>query len=210
MTRISSRRNPRCLRCSPAARMLFPAISSAVFVLPSADCSLLFLALSFLFSARSRASSSPSALLCGFPADRAACPRSQGRSGRQRPEGSLERRGNLPRRKKPSASSQRTGDGAAAALRIALTDEPQPTTPQCGLSKHTLPAPLLNHCSRACRNCSRSSATPDHRYPRPRAGRTSPRRMSGCRRPHRPHGVSQTTAPTRHSWHLPVALGLDR
>jgi hypothetical protein len=170
MTRISSRRNPRCLRCSPAARMLFPAISSAVFVLPSADCSLLFLALSFLFSARSRASSSPSALLCGFPADRAACPRSQGRSGRQRPEGSLERRGNLPRRKKPSASSQRTGDGAAAALRIALTDEPQPTTPQCG-PQNTRSRPL-------CSTTAREHAETARAHPRLRITATHVRALA--------------------------------
>jgi len=44
----------------------FPAISSAVFVLPSSDCSLSFLDLSFLFSARSRVSSSASALLPGW------------------------------------------------------------------------------------------------------------------------------------------------
>src|SRR2546423_10963329 len=40
----------------------FPAISSAVFVLPSSPASLSFLAFSFLFSARSRASSADSPL----------------------------------------------------------------------------------------------------------------------------------------------------
>src|SRR6266852_9988489 len=47
----------------------FPAISSAVRVFPSSPASLSFLALSFLFSARSRASSAGSAPFAGLPAD---------------------------------------------------------------------------------------------------------------------------------------------
>src|SRR5579875_252875 len=52
---------------SSSSANAFPAISSAVLVLPRSEESLSFLAFSFLFSARSRAISSPPALFTGFP-----------------------------------------------------------------------------------------------------------------------------------------------
>jgi Transposase len=53
---------------SSSSANAFPAMSSAVLVLPSSDESFSFRAFSFLFSARSRASSSSPALFAGFPA----------------------------------------------------------------------------------------------------------------------------------------------
>ena len=52
---------------SSSSANAFPAISSAVLVLPSSDESFSFRACSFLFSARSRVSSSSPALFNGFP-----------------------------------------------------------------------------------------------------------------------------------------------
>jgi hypothetical protein len=52
---------------SSSSANAFPAISSAVFVLPSSDSSRSFRDFSFRFSARSRASSSAYALFVGLP-----------------------------------------------------------------------------------------------------------------------------------------------
>ena len=57
-TWLSSRRSPRCFRCPPAARMLFPQYPARPWSSPELPVRLLRSApSSFLFSARSRASS---------------------------------------------------------------------------------------------------------------------------------------------------------
>ncbi len=58
---------PALPEMSPSSANAFPAISSAVLVLPSSFSSLSFLALSFLFSARSRASPSASGSFSRLP-----------------------------------------------------------------------------------------------------------------------------------------------
>ena len=124
-TWLSSRRSPRCFRCPPAARMLFPQYPARPWSSP-APVSFSFRAFSFLFSARSRASSADSPLFPADPPATAASPPSAAFTAARDESGTA-----IPR---PAPSWRPGRQGSSSLSRTSCLALPRPKRITCRLS----------------------------------------------------------------------------